>query len=406
MGVHGNRTIFACDEFLDEEEGGEIHTIVEFLAPFCCNFFDERESCTVNYRDMDVNLILIKKDVAGQGLELQKDQWGWFNKSEVIVDFPTKIFDKDDERWYWFKEKQKFFEEIKASDPSLIIDKKRKLRGKKFDTGIEKENETERFWREKIANPNLIEEDRRKNWQEYHDKLIEEALSKKSIVLEMGIEVFNRFLDQLTFFMDVYYFNNVGYNDVLKYSCKYTQGGDIKYNYNVDVSKQSFLGRFERGNEYEELQEKIGNALRNNEQLSISNRLMIEAKRNLDRENYNLAIINSVSALDVYVSKLISDKLNEKIRDEEVVILLKKRYWRLHERLSKLFNYAYGESFISKHNGIWAKLSSGDASAIELRNRIIHKGFIATSDAAKDVIETVKTTINLLKSYEFQSPGE
>jgi hypothetical protein len=385
---HGNKSVSCAKLFGNLEQEGKVTTTIEFIPPFCLNFFEDSEDYTISFEDISVTLhldkIYLDKTNEGEMRELEKDRWGWTKKSKVRITFPDKIMSDDDERTLIIFAIPKENDLAKEEKMSIISETIREHR-------TEDDSVIDQFWNENIANPDLTKEERKANMEEWWKKRLE---TKKEMVLENGIGVLNKFIDSLRLVGGLYYLRKVSYNDIFNYKCTYHQGGVKKFEYAVDVSCKSALliGQVEKLDL--KLMEPINQLLQSDISLPVFNELLLDARSYLEDGNFRMAVIDAVSALELLVSERIYEGLKQMGYDDDLIDILMSKHWHLNERLSKLWKYIFGEAFTESNNDLWIKIGGSQNSCLNIRNKIVHKGYMPDKVESNNIILAIEEAIN------------
>lgn len=129
--------------------------------------------------------------------------------------------------------------------------------------------------------------------------------------------------------------------------------------------------------------------------------LLLDAKNSFDIKNYPLAVVQSYQALDIYVERILSQKL---IKDKSYTesqaekYLTQGDYWKTKVRLGAVLKSLYGFSVHEKDSPLW---NAWLDLYKNLRNEVIHKGKEATSREVEDALSVNEKVIKLIELNRF-----
>lgn len=192
-----------------------------------------------------------------------------------------------------------------------------------------------------------------------------------SVIKRTTIAIFNKFLEAYRFYSREYHIEPIKNADIISFNCDYTWRGKTYkgYQYLVDTGS----GGIRSGQEFilsDSVHNEIRDFLKSGRRIEIQELLLCNAKNHLVTEGYPLALIESVSALDIVLSDFIrkesdmpginKDDVKKFIHDIGVSGQVKV--------VLKLLTKA--------ENQLPDKIYSDCEGAITLRNNVIHQGLL------------------------------
>ena len=211
-----------------------------------------------------------------------------------------------------------------------------------------------------------------------------------SIIKITAIKYFNRFLEAYRFYSQEYYIEPVKNTDVISFQCDYVIKGRTYsgYKYFVDTGSGGIKG----GDACilsDDTHNNLRNFLKQGSPIEIQERLLGNSKNHLLTQEYPLAIIEAVSALEIVLSDFIrteckmadidDKKIEQFIRDVGVMGQVKVVLKVLTKNKPQLDDPTFLEC----------------ESAITLRNSVVHRGLLELDP--KDVKKKIVSIERMLR---------
>jgi hypothetical protein len=211
-----------------------------------------------------------------------------------------------------------------------------------------------------------------------------------SIIKLTALKYFNRFLESYRFYSKEYHIEPIKDTDIIHFQCDYminrrTVSG---YNYLVDTGS----GGIKSGSAFllsNDIHKQLRSFLMKGNPIEIEELLLCNSKNHLLTQEYPIAIIEAVSALEITLSEFIrteckvagigDDKVEKFIQDVGVSGQVKVVLKLLTKGKPQLDDTAFSEC----------------EGAITLRNNVVHKGFINLG--AKDIKQKIISIEKMLR---------
>ncbi|MCK4735623.1 MAG: hypothetical protein KAT65_24425, partial [Methanophagales archaeon] len=152
------------------------------------------------------------------------------------------------------------------------------------------------------------------------------------------------------------------------------------------------------GDKKEDVHRRLEDFLTEDKPVPIFENIFLNAKDLLLKEDYRLAVLEAVIALEVYLHEFLENKFkNDKKYDEPLINHLLKRP-DINLRLKELLELATGKKLHEWNKSLWDEWDSGKDGVKKLRNDITHrKKITVTPEEAKNAINTIEEIIRCIK---------
>ena len=155
------------------------------------------------------------------------------------------------------------------------------------------------------------------------------------------------------------------------------------------------------GDKKEGVHRRLKDFLAEDKPVPIFENILLNAEDLLLKEDYRLAVLEAVIALEVYLHDFLENKFkNNKKYDEPLINHLLKRP-DINLRLKELLELATGKKLHEWNKSLWDEWDSGKDGVKKLRNDITHrKKITVTPEEAKNAINTIEEIIRCIKKLE------
>jgi len=215
-----------------------------------------------------------------------------------------------------------------------------------------------------------------------------------SNIKKTAIALLNKFLEVYRLYAHEYHIEPIKNTDIISFECNYIRRGKLYtgYRYLVDTGS----GGIKSGNVFildDHIHKKIRDFLKSGQQIEIHTRLLCNSKNHLAVEEYHLALIEAVSALDIILSAF--------IRKEGSIRVISKK---------AIENFIHDVGVSGRVKVVLKLLTTGEdqlsnavysdcEGAITLRNKVIHQGLLKLNPTdIKRRIFSVETMINYVQA--------
>lgn len=192
-----------------------------------------------------------------------------------------------------------------------------------------------------------------------------------SVIKRTAISLFNRFLEAYRFYSHEYHIDPIKNADIVSFECSYMRRGKTYtgIRYLVDTGS----GGIRSGGAFildDHVHKELRDFLKSGKQIEIQERLLCNSKNHLATEEYPLALIEAVSALDIVLSAFIR-------REGSTAGIGKKAVERFTHNVGVSGQVKVVLRLLTKaEKQLPDEIYSDCEGAITLRNKVVHEGLL------------------------------